>query len=70
MRPNQTARIACGIGYPATCYALPPETSRVRFQFVNGVIILLDATVNDKPLLLDTGTNNSLMDAHSVGFDG
>lgn len=71
MSPNQTSQTGCGIGYPATCYAIPPATSRVPFQFVKGVIILL-ATVNGKAaaLLLDTGATISLVDSHFAGEDG
>jgi hypothetical protein len=45
------------------------RTFRIRFHSVNGMI-LLDAEVNGKPatLLLDTGANDSTVDARSAGF--
>jgi Aspartyl protease len=45
------------------------RTFRIRFHSVNGMI-LLDAEVNGKPatLLLDTGANDTSVDARSAGF--
>jgi hypothetical protein len=46
-----------------------PRTFRVPFHSVNGMI-LLDATVNDKPavLLLDTGADNSIVSPDVAGI--
>ena len=46
-----------------------PQTFRIPFHTVNGMI-LLDATVNGKPaaLLLDTGANNTIISAQAAGL--
>ena len=57
----------------ASAQVLGPEqrrTFRVPFHSVNS-LILLEGQLNGKPavFLLDTGANNSIVDARSAGFD-
>jgi len=62
-------RLLLAVAFSLFASAVHAQTFRVPFHNVNGMI-LLDATVNDKPavLLLDTGADNSLISPEATGL--